>query len=132
SQTRCGLRVARKQLEEALELLAVIAKARRKLPQDGPELFAQGQHALREEVCQGLLDIPQLEHVSDVPAALHAEDEVRGRLLVPLLPALRALERIERAVDLDSGELRGGVRKLVLLSEVVGIERAAPRLVSPA
>ena len=60
----------------------------RQLPEHGPELGPQSEHARGEEVGQRRLDVAQLLHVRDEPAALHREDEVLRGAGPPVLVAL--------------------------------------------
>ena len=52
--------------------------------------------------------------------ALEREDEIVGRLRAPGGEALRALQAIEGAVDLDGGEVPGGEGELALAGEARG------------
>src|SRR5688500_8229091 len=70
--------------------------------------------------------------MGDETAAFEREDEVLRRLVIPLLIVLRALEGIERAVDLDRVEFGGGVFQLALLGQALRIKRPAPWAVAPA
>src|SRR5438067_12260766 len=60
------------------------------------------------------------------------EHEIVGRVVVPLGVVSRALQRIERAVDLDRRQHPRRVFQLAVLRQLVGIEHVAPRLVAPA
>jgi hypothetical protein len=70
--------------------------------------------------------------VRDVARALDGEGEAGRRLAVPGLVVLGALQRIERAVDLDGGEVPAAERELAALGKVLRVPDAAPRLVAPA
>ena len=109
----------------------VVVERRRQLPQDRPERVAERQHARGEEVGQRRLDVAQALEVGDEPAALDREDEVVGHLAAPLGPARRALQGVEGAVDLDRGQLRGGVLQLAALRQPLRVEVATPGRVGP-
>lgn len=122
---------ARKEIEEGLEARGVETHLRRELPEDGAELPAQAQEPRGEEVGERAQRIAQLEHVREVAASLHREDEIVRRLLPPRLEEFRALQRVERAVDLEAREAPRGVVQLAALRESLRIEHAAPRFVAP-
>src|SRR5262249_29064895 len=60
------------------------------------------------------------------------EDEALRRFVTPLREHLGRLQSIERAVDLDRGDLAARIAQLILLGYLARIERLAPRLVTPA
>ena len=68
----------------------------------------------------------------DVARALEREDEVVWRLRAPGREALRVLQAIEGAVDLNGGEVLSGKRELSLPRKARGVEPAAPRCIRPA
>ena len=127
-----GVSIAREELEELLEALGVERELGWELPEDGAEFGAESEQAGGEEVGERLLRIAKLEHVSDVAAAFDGEDEVLGRLVSPREETGGALEGVERAVDFDGGEERGGVGEFFFMREFVGIEFAAPSFVIPS
>jgi hypothetical protein len=57
------LHCPRQQLEEALQHIGTETEARRKLPQDRPQLRPEHQQAGSEEVRQRNLHVAQLQHV---------------------------------------------------------------------
>src|SRR5579883_850005 len=63
---------------------------------------------------------------------LDRKDEVLWRLLFPLQKALRPLQRIEGAVDLNRGKNARAVLELFLLRQLLGIEDPAPWRIRPA
>ena len=65
-------------------------------------------------------------------AALDGEDEAGRRRGVPAFVALRALQRVERPVQLDGVECARGERELVVLRQPRRVEHAAPAGVAPA
>jgi hypothetical protein len=127
-----GVVVAREELEEGAEAVGSESEPLGELPEDGAELVAQRQDSLAEEVGQRLLGVVELLHVGDEAAALDGEDEVVGGGVMPRLEVRPALERVERAVDLDAGEAATGVLHLGALGQAVGVELAAPAVVAPA
>lgn len=100
-QLERGSGVTGQPADEILETLGVECQLRRQLPKHRPELAPQCQHARGEEVRERRARVAQLLHVGDETRPLHGENEVRRRLVMPLLPCGRPLQRIERAVDLD-------------------------------
>jgi len=53
---------------------SVEGKARRKLKKEGTTLFPEKLNPPKE-LYKGLLDVPELLHMSDVPAGLHRKEE---------------------------------------------------------
>ena len=74
----------------------------------------------------------QRQDVGDVAPALDREDEIVRRLRRAMRRSSRALEAIERAVDLDGGEVPGGVVQLALRRQARRVEAPAPGRVAPA
>src|SRR5690606_11358333 len=81
---------------------------------------------------QGFLDALQPQHVGDVAAALHRKNEVVRRFVVPAPEAIRMLQRVEAAVELDGGKAARGVFEFTALRESFGIEVPAPARIAPA
>ncbi len=127
-----GFGVAGQQCQEPIELFGVETEARGKLPQKRPELFFQPQYARGKEIGERRLDIAQLFHMRDKPAALDREDKISGRFGVPAFEEFRPLQRIMRTVDLDRFDVAAGIGQLVLLAQLPGIEAAAPAAIPPA
>jgi hypothetical protein len=123
---------AREDGEKIFEHLLVEARHRRKLPQDGAQLWAQLEKSRGQEVGQRRFDAAQLEHVRDVTAALDRKHESLRRMFRPLSVAGRPLQRIERAIELDRGENARGVFQLARLRQPARVEVAPPRRVAPA
>src|SRR5579859_5662222 len=122
----------RQHVEEAREHLRPESCIGRQLPQDRPELCPQPQHARAEVIRERRLDLAELQHMRDVAAALEREDEILGRLAMPLLEQLRSLQRVKGAVDLDAVEPLRGVSELIPLPQSLRIEHAPPAAVAPA
>ena len=74
----------------------------------------------------------ELLGIDDGAMALHREDEILRRLVAPLGETLRPLAAIERAVDLDGGQLPARVLKLAPRRQLLRIEDAAPGGEGPA
>ena len=125
-------RRARQPGEERVDDRGVEREPFGQLPQDRTELAAQRQHAAREEVRQRRVDVDQPLHVRDEPSALDGEDEVVGRLVMPPRVRRRALEGVERAVDLDGGQPLGGVLELAPVRQTLRVEVTPPSGVRPA
>src|SRR5205809_1983181 len=100
-QLRKLVRVIGEQLEERFELVPIPLKIRRKLPEDRPELLLQTKQTRRKEVRQRNFHIALAPHMSDVLTAFEREDEIFGRLIMPLLIAAWPLKRVERTVQFD-------------------------------
>src|SRR6185295_10715656 len=125
-------RVSRQLGEKIRKARCVETEHRRKLPEEWTELVAQVEDARGVEVGERLVDFLQAPQVRDIARALDREHEVRGRLVVPGLVVLGPLQRVERAVDLDSGKAPRREFELPAVRQALGIEHAAPRLVAPA
>src|SRR5690606_2631682 len=119
--------VAGQELEELLEAAPREGEVRRKLPQNGTELSLETQHPGSEEVGERGRDVSQLLHVGDEATSLDGEFEVVGRLVAKARVHVRALQRIERAVELDGVEARRGVRELAACGQTLRVEHAAER-----
>src|SRR5690606_26533468 len=103
------------------------------LPVDRAELVLKLQHATGEEAFDGLPGLRQHLAVGREAWPLQGEDEAVRRLVMPLGEARRLLRTVIGAVDLDRGQLRGGIFQLALLRQLLRIEgTAAPRLIGPA
>src|SRR5215510_14566783 len=95
-------------------------------------MVAEFQDAGIVEALDGVAGFRQHAAVGGKAWALDGEDETVRHLTGPFAKALRLLRAVIGAVDLDRGQLRGGVGQLLRLCELLGIEHAAPRLESPA
>src|SRR2546425_5529549 len=122
----------RQQGKEFLEAFFVPAEIRRKLPENGPELFSQREHAGSKEVSQRCFNIAQLFHVRDETRAFDAEEKIPRSRFVPAAVTGRKLEGIERAVDLDGIERRGGELELARLRQIFGVKLSPPSGVTPS
>src|SRR6185503_1563583 len=120
------------QIEKRLKLLRIERELRRKLPKNRPQLPSQPQHSLREEVCQRLFRVCQLQHVREIPRALHGKNEIVWCFIKPLFEALRSLKRIERTVQLDGAKVLRGEFEFPTLGQALGIKVSTPPLVAPA
>jgi hypothetical protein len=123
---------SRQELEELLQPSGVEAEARRQLPENGPELFFQLQHAGRKEIRQARVGIFQSLEVRDEATALERKHEAFGRRVTPGAVTLWPLQRVERAVHLDRVERAAGKSELLLDPDALGIKNAPPGLVAPA
>src|SRR5690348_8393120 len=124
--------IARELREKIGDLRLVEALALGKLPEDGTELLAQRQEALGKEGGERLLNADELLHMGDEAAPLEREDEIVRRLLVPATEAVRSLQRIEGAIDLNRVEGTTGKFELATVRQAFGIEIASPGGVEPA
>ena len=73
-----------------VEPLGVESEPRRELPQKGPELLFEPQHAGGEEIGERRLDVAQLLQVGDEPAAFDGEDKAFRGLVAPSCERIRA------------------------------------------
>src|SRR4029453_1836085 len=85
-----------------------------------------------EEVGERLVDVLQPQKMRDVARAFDRVQEARRRGAIPLVVVLGALQRIERAVDLDGREMPRAELELAALWKSLRVPHAAPRLVAPA
>src|SRR4051812_16898697 len=123
--------VSRQQGKKFLQALSIESEIRRQLPQNRPELFAQGEDTRSEKICQRFLNVAQLFHVCNKTRRLNAKQELRWRLSVPTLVAGRQLQRVERSVDLHGVECSAGELQLTPLSQVRRVKFPAPAWVTP-
>jgi len=117
------------------EMLAVVHEAKeeqQEAREERAELVAQVEDSGGEEIGQRLVDVPQAQQVRDVARALDREEETRRRLAIPVVVVLRTLQRVERAVDLDGGEMPAAELELAAMGQSLGVPDTAPRLVAPA
>src|SRR5262245_4805088 len=129
---RAAVELARQQLQEFAEIGAVELFGRRELPEHRAEPIAHFQHAGIVEALDGVAGFRQHAAVGGETRALHREDETIRHFARPLPNAFRLLRAVIGAVDLDRGQLRGGVGQLLRLRELLRIEHTAPRLERPA
>src|SRR3546814_13700826 len=104
----------------------VETEIRRKLPQDRSKLAPEEQQPRGEEIGKRRFDFPKPLQVGDVAAALDRENEVVRRLGAPAPKAVRPLQRVKGAVDLDRVELTAGIIQFATLRQTLRIEYAAP------
>src|SRR6202043_931395 len=97
----CGSGIMGKQFQKRRHAFPVVFEVGRKLPKNRPELTAQIEEARGQEIRERLFDLPQATLVRDVAGSLDREHEVIRSIRVPLRVALRSLQGIERAIDLD-------------------------------
>src|SRR5207248_703982 len=95
----------RQELEEGGELLRLVGEHRRELPQERAELVLEAQDPRGVEIGERLFYIAQPEQVRDIARALDGEHEPGRRVRIPLLVVFGPLQRVERAVDLQRGEM---------------------------
>src|SRR5262249_23610268 len=120
------------QFQKRAEILRVEALGSRELPQHRSELLAELEHPGCEEPLDRLAGTGKLAPMRRKPRALDREHEVVRRLVAPAAKARGLLRAVERAVDLDRGQLSAGVFELARLRQTLGIERPAPRRERPA
>src|SRR5437764_2476658 len=63
---------------------------------------------------------------------LQREDKIVRRFVMPLLEAGRGLDAVERAVDLDRGDMPAGIMEFIALARPFWLEAAAPWREHPA
>src|SRR5687767_9114011 len=116
-----GLRIARQHREKLLQAIAPINEHRRELPEERPDFVAQREDPRGEKVRERLRDVREPQHVRDVARAFYGKEKARRRIAVPLLVILRTLQRVERAVDLDGGEMPAAELELAPLRQAFGV-----------
>ena len=129
---RAAVDRARQQFEECAEVGLVEFLGRGELPQHRAEPVAEFEHAGIVEPLDAVAGLGQHLAVRRIARPLQGEHEVGRDFGRPFAKTLRLLRAVERAVDLDRGQLRGGVFEFLPLRQFVGIEHAAPRLIGPA
>ena len=88
-------------------------------------------HAGVEKPFDGVARLRQHAPVDRIAHALHRENEPLRRLLAPLGEGGGRLRAIERAVDLDRGQVLARVLQLARMWQAVRIEHPAPGLERP-
>ena len=129
---RAAFELARQQFEEFAEIGFVEFLGRRELPQHRAEPVAELQHAGIIKPLHGIAGLRQHAAVGGEARPLQREHEAVRHLARPFAKALRLLRAVIGAVDLDRGQLRGGVGQLLRLRQLLRIKHAAPRLEGPA
>jgi hypothetical protein len=128
----CALSIMRQHLQKALHARPIVFEVRGELPEDGSQLASKVEKARGEKIRERLSHLLQPTDVRDVSRSLDGELEVFRGLLMPLRVALRALQGIKRAIDLNRRQQPRGIVQLEALRQIARIENAAPRLVAPA
>ncbi len=128
------LGIAGQHRQEALQPFGFEAEIRRELPQEGPQLFLQRQHAGGKEVRQGRarLFVAEAQHMGQIARPLDGKDEAGRRGLVPGTVTADGLQRVMRAVDLDGVDRARGEFEFARLGQSLRIEDATPALVAPS
>src|SRR5687767_1345286 len=116
-----GLRIARQHREKLLQAIAPIYEHRRELPEERPDLVAQREDPRGEKSRERLLDVRKRQHVRDVAGAFYGKQEALRRIAVPLLVILRTLQRVEKTVDLDGGEMPAAELALAPLRQALRV-----------
>ncbi len=107
-----GVGVVGELLEEGIEKIGVEFEGWGELPEDGTELFVEGEEALGEEVGEGFFDLFEAFDVGDVAGGFDGEKEVGRRFVVPGLPGGGALKGVEGAIEFDGVELGARRRRV--------------------
>src|SRR5207244_749795 len=100
---RAAADLVRQQVEKGGEISRVEWLERGELPEDRAELVAQLGEAAGEEALHVGRRPGQFVAMRQIARRLQRKDEIRRRLVAPLLEARRGLDAVERAVDLDRG-----------------------------
>ncbi len=120
------------QRKKRLEVLGLERLARRELPDDRPELGTQFGNAAVEKALDRLPAFGQYPAVGRKTRRLDRENEIVGRLLLPLDERRAFLRAVVGAVDLDRRQPAAGELELARLRQFLRIERAAPGGIGPA
>ncbi len=129
---RAAVELARQQLKKLAKIGAVEFLGRRELPEHRAEPVPQLQHTRIIEPLHRIAGLGEHAAVGGEARPLQREDEAVGHFAGPFAKALRLLRAVIGAVDLDRGQLRGGVGQFLRLRELLRIEHPAPRLEGPA
>src|SRR5690606_2512819 len=105
----------RQQRQEGGEVVRVELLRRGELPVDGAELLPELGETAGDEALDRFAGLGQHAPVGREARPLEGEDEAIRRLLPPFSEALGLLRAVERAVDLDGGELAARIFELALL-----------------
>src|SRR5476649_244899 len=89
-------------------------------------------YATGEETFYRSAGIGKHATIGNETRSLYREYEVVRGFVVPFGKALRLLQSVVRAVDLDGCQFAAGEFQFSLLHETAGIETAAPRFVDPS
>src|SRR3984893_18956573 len=106
------MKILGQQFEKAAEIRFVEFLERRELPQQGPEVIAEFQHARVEEPVDRFAGLLELAPMGDEARSLDREDEAVGNLRRPFAKGRRRLRAIECTIDLDRGEVAGRIDEL--------------------
>ena len=98
----------------------------------GTEPVAEFQHAGIVKPFDGIAGLRQHAAVGRKARSLQREHKTVRHLARPFAKALRLLRAVIGAVDLDRGQLRGGVGQLLRLRELLRIKHPAPWREGPA
>src|SRR5580765_8729910 len=109
----------------------VLFQKRRKLPQDRPRPLLKGLDAI-EEFFQRSVQVGDLLHVGDKPAAFHSINKPGRRPASPASRHRKSRQSIERIIDLDRAELRGVELKLLGPGNLFGIKGFVPAFIRPS
>ena len=126
------MRLARQQIQKSLHVVGLEGMLGVELPEERSELVAQFGHATVDEAPDVRSSVCQHAPLRDEARRLDREHEVLRRRVVPLGKDFGLLQSVERAVDLDRGDLAARIVELVLLAHVRWIERLAPGFVAPS
>lgn len=108
----------------------VEGEARGKLEKERSTLFPEKLNP-PEELYKGLLDVPELLHVGDVPAGLHCKEERGWSLRIPPCEGCFLREVVEGSIDFH-GIKKGGVESEPCpFGEILGIHHTFPVIVYP-
>src|SRR6185437_5201379 len=124
--------LARQQFQEFAEIRFVELLRRRKLPQYRAEPVAELEHTRVVEMLDGIAGLRQHAAIGGEARALQREYKTVRHLARPFAEALRLLRAVIGAVDLDRGQLRGGIGQLLRLRKLLRIKHAAPGRERPA
>src|SRR5215471_2828530 len=120
------------QFEKTAEILVVEFLVGRELPEQGAEPLAELSDARIEKTLDRVARLAEHPPVDGVARTFHGENEGLRNLGGPFAERRRRLRAVERAVDLNRGQVLAGVGQLARLREALRIENPAPGLVGPA
>jgi hypothetical protein len=129
---RLAFELAGQQREKGGKIVGLEFLPRVELPEDRPELGLELRYAARKEALNRITGLGEDAAMGGVARPLEREHEIVRRLARPFAEAVRLLRAVERAVDLDRGQLAAGIFELARLCEPLGVELPAPGGEHPA
>src|SRR4029077_17190849 len=119
---RAAIKCLREQLEKAAEIGLVEFLVRRELPEQGAEAGPQLRQARVEEALDRIAGLFERAPIDRITRTFQRKNKSLGHLGRPFAKRRRVLGPVEGAVDLDRGQVFGGIAKLARMRQAFGIE----------